>query len=55
MLFITGHPLDQESRDLLENQIPQSAAGVCWLQKPFTLQDFITLLRQILDTPVLLG
>jgi CheY-like chemotaxis protein len=33
MLFITGHPLDEPSKSLLEQ------GGVHWLQKPFSIQD----------------
>jgi CheY-like chemotaxis protein len=42
MLFITGHPLDKESRILLEE------GGVHWLQKPFSVQGFSQTVKGLL-------
>jgi signal transduction histidine kinase len=44
ILFITGHPLDEASQDLLE------AGRVHWLQKPFSMQTFNQAVRAILGT-----
>jgi CheY-like chemotaxis protein len=42
MLFITGHPLDAQSRELLET------GNVHWLQKPFSVQDLVRALKIVL-------
>jgi two-component system, cell cycle sensor histidine kinase and response regulator CckA len=34
MLFVTGHPLQEESSAML------AESGVSWLQKPFSVPDF---------------
>jgi PAS domain S-box-containing protein len=34
VLFVTGHPLDREDQELLEE------GGINWLQKPFSVQEF---------------
>lgn len=43
VLFITGHPLDQERHALLEE------GQVQWMQKPFSLQELSSTVRRILD------
>jgi GAF domain-containing protein/CheY-like chemotaxis protein len=43
VLFITGHPLDVQSQVLLETR------QVHWLQKPFSAQEFSTVIQQILN------
>jgi len=42
MLFITGHPLEDASRTLLEGGLRQTGmpGGLHWLQKPFSVQEF---------------
>jgi CheY-like chemotaxis protein len=42
MLFITGHPLEEESQALLEQ------GNVHWLQKPFSIREFNRAVRQLL-------
>jgi DNA-binding response OmpR family regulator len=42
-LFITGHPLDSESQTLLET------GSVHWLQKPFSVQEFVSTIRSVLE------
>jgi signal transduction histidine kinase/ActR/RegA family two-component response regulator len=42
MLFITGHPLDRESQNLLEE------SHVEWLLKPFSVQEFLKALQRML-------
>jgi CheY-like chemotaxis protein len=39
MLFITGHPLELENQTLLEE------SRLNWLQKPFSMQEFISAIR----------
>jgi FixJ family two-component response regulator len=39
LLFITGHPME------LENQIELKASQLNWLQKPFSVQEFISAIR----------
>jgi signal transduction histidine kinase/CheY-like chemotaxis protein len=46
MLFITGHPLDEESRALLER------GGVHWMQKPFSIQELGQAMKSILQPEV---
>ncbi len=41
MLFITGHPLNSESQVLLEE------GRVSWLQKPFSVQQFISSVKKL--------
>ena len=41
MLFITGHPLDLENQHLLEEEVD-------WLQKPFSVQDFLSTIERLL-------
>ncbi len=43
MMIVTGYPLEQEGRSLLEQGI------VDWLQKPFTVKQLTTSVRQVLD------
>ncbi len=42
-LFVTGHPLDAPSQELLEK------GDVVWLQKPFSVQEFITTVERLLE------
>lgn len=44
VLFVTGHPLDQENQDVLQT------GQVSWLQKPFSARDFCRAIRQLLKT-----
>jgi two-component system cell cycle sensor histidine kinase/response regulator CckA len=39
MLFITGHPMELENQALLEE------SRLNWLQKPFSMQEFISAIR----------
>jgi signal transduction histidine kinase/putative methionine-R-sulfoxide reductase with GAF domain/CheY-like chemotaxis protein len=43
ILFVTGHPLRESDRAVLEE------GRVSWLQKPFSIQDFTQMLRRILS------
>jgi len=42
MLFVTGHPLGDESQNLLER------GDVHWLQKPFSVQEFLEVVQEII-------
>jgi CheY-like chemotaxis protein len=42
ILFITGHPLESEDQTLLET------GDVYWLQKPFSVQEFISTVQSVL-------
>lgn len=42
-LFVTGHPLDAASQDLLEK------GDVDWLQKPFSVREFIAMVQRLID------
>jgi len=44
VLFITGHPLDQDRQALLED------GQVQWMQKPFSLQELSRAVRRLLDS-----
>jgi GAF domain-containing protein/signal transduction histidine kinase/CheY-like chemotaxis protein len=43
MLFITGHPLDPKSQEILEK------SNVHWLQKPFSVREFNLALKSLLE------
>jgi signal transduction histidine kinase/CheY-like chemotaxis protein len=43
MLFITGHPLSEESQGLLEK------GKITWLQKPFSVQQFISAVNGLMS------
>lgn len=42
-LFVTGHPLDAASQDLLEK------GDIDWLQKPFSVREFIARIQRLTD------
>ena len=42
VLFITGHPLDDQDHQVLQQ------GKVHWLQKPFTIQEFNQFLNEIM-------
>jgi PAS domain S-box-containing protein len=42
-LFVTGHPLDAASQDLLEK------GDVDWLQKPFSVREFIATIERLIE------
>jgi two-component system, cell cycle sensor histidine kinase and response regulator CckA len=44
VLFVTGHPLEEESQALLEE------SGVPWLQKPFSVPDFFQSIESLLGS-----
>ena len=44
LLFITGHPME------LDNQTELEASQLNWLQKPFSVQEFISAIHQALVT-----
>jgi CheY-like chemotaxis protein len=43
VLFITGHPLDEQNQQVLQQ------GKVHWLQKPFTVQEFNQILIELLN------
>ena len=44
MLFVTGHPMEGDSQNLLEK------GNVSWLQKPFSIQQFNQAVRTLLES-----
>ena len=44
ILFVTGHPLDNDNQALLE------AGNVCWLQKPFSVREFIEAVETLINS-----
>jgi PAS domain S-box-containing protein len=45
MLFVTGHPLNSDDQEILEQ------GRVDWLQKPFSINDFNQALRKFFEEP----
>ena len=43
LIFVTGHPMDGDSQNLLER------GNVSWLQKPFSIQQFNQVVRALLE------
>ncbi|HIE57785.1 MAG TPA: response regulator, partial [Anaerolineales bacterium] len=42
-LFITGHPLEEQNQQLLQE------GNIHWLQKPFTVREFTQIVMEVLD------